>query len=322
MHMLCNANLGHNESEMICPSRVIRRIAMEAFLIGVPKAGTTWLSHVLDQHPGIDLSSPKEPNFIATHKGTFERVVDEPVWAEYGGFFSGNGVKIDASVHTFACPVAPSRIKSKFPNAKFILCLREPVSRTVSHWNMIRNSGEGEEENRNWEVFEEAWLDDSLRVDSMYGTSMENWLEEFGLDRFTIIDSSRMRSEPIEVIREIEDFLGVDKWEYDLRMGRHENSAASNRRVSVFGNIAMLFFSLIPKIIKAPIIRFLQFRDWNIYRLPILSEKGEYVPLGESHYLTCGEELCKELVIFGKLTGFDCSNWESRIRSYLHEETD
>ncbi len=44
---------------------------MDVFLIGVPKAGTTWLSNILNQHPGICLSDPKEPNFIATHKGTF-----------------------------------------------------------------------------------------------------------------------------------------------------------------------------------------------------------------------------------------------------------
>jgi len=292
---------------------------MDAFLIGVPKAGTTWLSHVLDQHPGVDLSNPMEPNFIATHKGTFERVVEEPVWNEYKGFFSGDGLKIDASVHTFACPIAPGRIKANFPNAKFILCLREPVSRTVSHWNMIRNSGEDGANNRNWDAFEEAWLEDALRVDSLYGTSMGNWLKEFKLGRFTIIDSSRMRSEPLEVIREIEEFLGIDEWNYDLRMDRHANSAASNRRVSLLGRAAMLFFSLIPRMIKSPIVRFLQGRDWNIYRLPILSVKGEYVPLGKLHYLTCGEELCEELGLFGRLTGFDHSQWESHIRENLQE---
>ena len=71
---------------------------MDVFLIGVPKAGTTWLSNVLDQHPGVVLSEPKEPNFVASHKGTFERDESEPDWSKYGDFFSGDGLKMDASV--------------------------------------------------------------------------------------------------------------------------------------------------------------------------------------------------------------------------------
>ncbi len=290
---------------------------MDVFLVGAPKAGTTWLSNVLDQHPGISLSEPKEPNFVATHKGTFVRDEGEPDWPKYSEFFSGDGVKMDGSVHTFACPIAPGRIKSNFPEARFVLCLREPVARTVSHWNMVRSTSEDKENNRSWGDFEKAWLGDSLRVDSMYGTSMRNWLEHFDLDRFTIIDSSRMRSEPIEVIREIEGFLGIDEWDYDVKMDRHANSASSNRKTTVVGAIVMFGFSLIPRFVKSPIVKFLQRRDWNIYRLPILSTEEGYVPLGDQHYLTCGEELCEELALFGSLTGFDHSNWESQIRSRM-----
>ena len=44
-----------------------------AFLLGVPKCGTTWLAEVLTQHPAICVSDPKEPNIVASHKGTFGR---------------------------------------------------------------------------------------------------------------------------------------------------------------------------------------------------------------------------------------------------------
>ena len=37
---------------------------VDVFLIGVPKAGTTWLAYALDQHKEINLSDPKEPNII------------------------------------------------------------------------------------------------------------------------------------------------------------------------------------------------------------------------------------------------------------------
>ncbi len=295
---------------------------MDVFLVGVPKAGTTWLSSVLDQHPGISLSNPKEPNFVATHKGTFARDEEGPDWSKYSAFFSGDGLKMDASVHTFSCPIAPGRIKSNFPDARFVLCIREPVARTVSHWNMVRSTGEDQENYRSWENFEEAWMDHSLRVDSLYGTSMRNWLDHFDLDRFVIIDSSRMRSEPIELVREIEVFLGIEEWDYDVNMDRHANAASSNRRTTVVGTIVMFGFSLIPKFIKSPIVKFLQRRDWNIYRLPVLSTEEDYVPLGDQHYLACGGELCEEISLFGILTGFEHSNWESQIRARMGSGSD
>ena len=295
---------------------------MDVFLIGVPKAGTTWLSNVLDQHPGVVLSEPKEPNFVASHKGTFERDEGEPDWSKYGDFFSGDGLKMDASVHTFSCPIAPARIRSNFPDARFILCLREPVSRTVSHWNMVRSTGEDRGNDRNWDVFEKAWLDDALRVDSLYGSSMKEWLRHFDLDRFVIIDSSRMRSEPMAVVREVESFLRIEEWDYDVNMDRHANPASSNRKTTAVGTLVKFVFSLIPKFVKSPIVKSLQRRDWNIYRLPVLSAEQEYVPLGDHHYSACGKELCDEISLFGSLTGFDHSDWESQIRARFESSSE
>ena len=299
------------------PTGTARVSRVDVFLIGVPKAGTTWLSNILNQHPGICLSDPKEPNFIATHKGTFARDEREPDWSKYGDFFSRDGLKMDASVHTFSCPIAPQRIKSNFPDARFILCLREPVSRAVSHWNMVRSTGEDRRNGRDWGDFEEAWSDESLRVVSMYGTSMRNWLDHFDLSRFVISDSSRMRGDPMSVVREVEGFLGINEWDYDVNMDRHANTSSSNRKTTVVGSFVMFVFSLIPRFVKSPIVKFLQRRDWNIYRLPVLSTEEEYVPTGDQHYFACGEELCDELALFGGLTGFDHSGWEFQIRSII-----
>ena len=117
-------------------------VEIGAFVLGAPKCGTTWLSNVLEQHPEICISNPKEPNIIATHKGTMIRDMAEPDISKYCKYFQGPGQKIDCSVHAFACPEAPSRIKEHWPEAKFIVCVREPVSRTISHWKMIRETEE------------------------------------------------------------------------------------------------------------------------------------------------------------------------------------
>ena len=146
---------------------------------------------------------------------------------------------------------------------------------------------------------------------------MRNWLDHFDLSRFVIIDSSRMRGDPMGVVREVEGFLGIDEWGYDVNMDRHANTSSSNRKTTVVGSFVMFVFSLIPRFVKSPIVKFLQRRDWNIYRLPVLSSEEEYVPIGDQHYFACGEELCDELALFGSLTGFDHSDWEGQIRERI-----
>ena len=39
----------------------------KAFIIGAQKAGTTFLSYLLDQHPHITLAESKEPDFFTRH---------------------------------------------------------------------------------------------------------------------------------------------------------------------------------------------------------------------------------------------------------------
>ena len=290
---------------------------VDVFLIGAPKAGTTWLSYVLDQHEEIDLSDPKEPNIIASHRGTFIRTEEEPDWSKFEKHFNGSGLKLDASVHTFACPLAPSRIRNHLPDAKFILCLREPVSRSFSHWNMVLNTKEASANSVDWSTFEKAWKDSRLSDDSSYGTSMRRWLKEFDLDRFLIIDSGKLKSNPIDVLREIEGFLEIKKYDYILDESRHSNSAASRRPITFLGKSARIIFSIIPKTIKQPIIKILQKRDFNIYNLPILSKKGISYKLESLHYKICGKELIEELEILQKITGFDIDIWRDEISNRL-----
>ncbi len=290
---------------------------VDVFLIGVPKAGTTWLANILDQHRLITLSNPKEPNIIASHRGTFIRDKKEPDWNKFETLFSEKGLKLDASIHAFACPLAPLRIKQKLPNAKFILCLREPVSRSHSHWNMILNTKEAEKNGADWSTFEKAWSDNRLKDDSMYGLSMSRWLSEFDLNRFLIIDSAILKTNPHLILKSIEKFLGIESGDYDIDANRHSNSAASRRPMTNTGKTIKMVFSLIPSFLKKPIVERLQSVDFNIYNLPLLSRKGISHSINSSHYNICGKELIKDLELFEKLTDFDTSKWLEEIKTQL-----
>ena len=291
---------------------------VDIFLIGVPKAGTTWLAHTLNQHPGIVLSEPKEPNIIASHKGTFIRSVESPEWNKFETCFQGEGLRLDASIHAFSCPLAASRIKERIPDAKFILCLREPVSRSFSHWNMVLNTKESKLNGADWETFEKAWSDERLRIDSMYGTSMKNWLKEFSLDRFLIIDSAQLRANQTVILEGIENFLQLDNYNFEFSHSRHSNSAAKRRPITGIGKLTRTIFSIIPTFIKSPIVRILQKRDLNIYNLPVLSTKGISHNIDSSDFKTCGNELLKELELFQSISGFDTTHWREEINHQLN----
>ena len=286
-----------------------RVLETHAFLIGTPKSGTTWLAATLSQNPNICVSKPKEPNIIATHKGTFTRSEEDPDWELYESFFDGEGIRLDASIHAFSCPEAPSRIFHRFDDPRFVISFREPVSRIFSHWRMALDSGEAKKNDADWSEFESAWEDERLRCDSRYGSSMERWLQKFSLDRFYFIDSSDLRTRPVEVLSELEQFLGLSHHEYNIDMSRNSNSASRRRPMSAIGKTVRLVFSLVPELIKGPVVRVLQKRDLNIYNAPILSSAVPQLKPQEEHFRICEKTVSEEVQLLSKLTGFESKGW-------------
>ena len=281
-----------------------------AFLLGAPKSGTTWLAAALEQHPEICVSNPKEPNEVATHKGTFGRDNSLPDWERYVSCFVGEGLKLDCSVHALACPVAPQRVVENWPAARFIVCLREPVSRTLSHWNMILDTEEDKQNGTDWSNFSDAWGDDRLRSETLYGASLSKWYEVFSADQFLLIDSSRMRSEPEAVLAEVGVHLGLDSFEFNLEAVRTANTASDRRPLTLFGKLFKGVASLIPGIIKRPFVSSLQGRGINVYKMPVLSsERKERVGPIESEMAQMKGEVQTDLVVLEELTGFDTSVW-------------
>jgi hypothetical protein len=281
-----------------------------AFLLGAPKAGTTWLADALSQHPGICVSDPKEPNIVATHKGTFPRDNSPPDWRAYAGCFVEEGLRIDCSIHALACPIAPQRVRENWPNVKLIVSLREPVSRTVSHWNMITETEEDKMNDEDWGDFEVAWADTRLRCDTLYGSSVSRWLEYFDLDSILIIEAKRMRKEPLGVLKEICEHIGVDDYAFNLEMVHNANVASDRRPITLFGRLFRGVASLLPNFVKGPIVKRLQRKGVNVYKMPVLSSKApEKREITDEQRLLLSESVNADLALLEELTGFSNSDW-------------
>ena len=281
-----------------------------AFLLGAPKCGTTWLAEVLMQHPEICVSDPKEPNIVASHKGTFGRDESEPDWATYSDCFNGEGLRIDCSVHAMACPVAPSRVANNWPNARLIICLREPVSRTISHWNMILDTEEDRENGADWSDFRSAWEDSRLSDDTLYGAAITRWLEHFERDSILLIEANRMRYEASTVLEEVCNHLSISSHSFDLDSVHNANTAADRRPMTVFGRLFRFTASLLPGFIKGPIVRRLQARGVNVYKMPVLSSKAPAKrEITDVQRNLLAKEVNADLALLEEATGFDCSKW-------------
>jgi Sulfotransferase family len=122
------------------------------FIIGAPKAGTTSLNFYLEQHPEIQMSEVKEPAFFApplgsaTSKLGLSRVDMIDSLDRYERLFDPTmRVRGEGSTNYAEYPFrqgVPERIKERVPEAKFIYMVRDPVARTVSHYDHLVASAE------------------------------------------------------------------------------------------------------------------------------------------------------------------------------------
>ena len=200
----------------------------EAYLIGAQKAGTTTLAYLLDQHPLVTMSRPKEPHFFTRN---WDQGLD---W--YKEKFPGplNAIGIDASTSYAMAPLSgthahrreeeyegvPGKVFSVSSNAKLIYLLRDPVERTYSgYWHEVRMGVENKD-------FATALLKDSLYLDvSNYYEQLLLWLQVFPLSSFLFILFEDLKEDPERVTNECWRFLGVDEDAGSVRLDSVKNQS-------------------------------------------------------------------------------------------------
>ena len=187
------------------------------FVVGAPKAGTTSLWRYLDAHPDIFMSPTKEPNFFLDPAPSARRLTEE----EYLRLFSTAGDLPwagEASGHYFAHPEVPGRIKSVIPEARILICLRDPVERAYSsYWHDVNY---GAPKLPFAEVVDEQLSEGSglpVGADprhkhvhvSFYSQHVRRYLDVFGAAvRVGFLED--LRADPVGETSAIFTFLGVD----------------------------------------------------------------------------------------------------------------
>lgn len=110
------------------------------FIVGAPKCGTTSLYHWLDTHPEICMSKPKEPHFFHPTIESSCRSLAEYEQC-YAHALPRHAALGEASTHTVYSGEAIDEILEYQPEARFVVCLRNPVDMAVSLHNMLVHQG-------------------------------------------------------------------------------------------------------------------------------------------------------------------------------------
>ena len=107
---------------------------------GVQKGGTTYLHRVLGEKiPELCLSQPKETKIFLKDSFFKTPPTQDYINEKYKPFFPNNSsekIRIDASPAYFYQDKVARRIHEYNPSMKWIICLRNPISRCYSHWKM------------------------------------------------------------------------------------------------------------------------------------------------------------------------------------------
>lgn len=177
-------------------------------LIGAMKAGTSTLHDTLARHPGLFLSTPKEPQFFSRDE-VFARG-----FAWYEGLFEAAGERPcgESSTCYSRWPhhgEVAERIAAHLPDVRLIYQMRHPVERAYSHYRHLMQERIARDVG-DLPSFEEMLEEDAEILDaSRYMQQIERFLAHYPRERFFFLLLEDLEREPDHTLGELQRFLGV-----------------------------------------------------------------------------------------------------------------
>ena len=294
------------------------------FIVGAPRCGTTAMSTYLADHDQICFSKPKEPHFFCTDMPAMRYIEDHEAYLACFDHCSGISFQAvgEGSVWYLYSPAAISNILHRYPQAKFIAMVRNPLEMVPSfHQKAIESLDEDEEK------FDQAWQLNGMRrqghnlptrcrdrrlldyawVGKM-GVQLQRLFQQVDASQRMVVVYDDLARDPISTYKDVLAFLQV---EYDGRTDFPKVNA--NRRVR---SQAFLSFAKSP---PASLVKLGAFgrkitgRD----RLGVLPKLRRSLTietrrpsLSESLRASMLEEFSADIDLLGRLLHRDLSHWK------------
>lgn len=183
---------------------------VNAIMVGMSRAGTTFMYHNLQKHPGIFIPSRKELGYFAHN---YDKGIN---W--YHEFFKEkkhDETSIDICGVYFTHEHALNRIKQFDNSTKIILSIRDPYDWIYTFYEQYSNNFE-------MPPFKEFILNgcnisregEKINIDysnEKISKTIEDYISHFE-GRIMLYDFRYFEKEPLKVLKAFESFLDLDSW--------------------------------------------------------------------------------------------------------------
>lgn len=188
------------------------------FFVGPSKTGSTWIYQALQESSEVCLPASKDIYFfdkfygrgVKWYESQFPRGAIEKLSGEFSHDYLLSQIGLE-------------RIRAYNPEARIMVCLREPLERTFSGIKFLRRNGYGFEGIR-----ELVQKHTELIEGSLYGKNLERVYSIFPAEQVLLLSFDELSNSPTQFLGRICDFLGISRFEPSI-IGSKVNEAKSAR---------------------------------------------------------------------------------------------
>ena len=193
---------------------------VDFFIVGAPKAGTTSLYHYLNEHPQVEMSSQKEPDYFSdkaiNEQGMYYGKNRVNTLDKYESLFAQKESVVygECSVSYLFYDNVAEAIKKYNPNAKIIIMLRNPIERAFSHYLMDYRLGLVSEsfediiakksKHKNAHLFYQQYIEVSN-----YSRQIQRYLDFFEKENILFIDYEDFKKNVSKTVDKAYNFLNI-----------------------------------------------------------------------------------------------------------------
>ncbi len=195
------------------------------FLIGVNKAGTSWIYYLLGQHPEVFMAEEKELYFFGEAGREAERPDTLDAYHGHFPFDADYQYFGDATVMYYRHPATADAIKAYNPDARLLAIVRDPIDRLRSQFRYHKQLGILDEGTALHEALDGR--DPRLLRDSHYEETLPAYAERFGPDQFTIVSLEAGKESPEAFWSDLLDLFSLSDTPPPTGDDRPENPTGS-----------------------------------------------------------------------------------------------
>ncbi len=194
---------------------------------GPPKAGSSWIYDLLDEHPDVFVPEGKYVQFFTDY---YDRGIDwyRQVYAKAG---ARHVARVDLTTDYLFLPEAAERLARHIPDARIFFSLRNPVERDWSAYQHLLRTGQARGKLSD-EIDSAHHL---LTRCSAYSDAIERSWRLFGRENTLILLFDGIRSDPQGAADTLHDFLGVARREVSPESSGARNVARAARNPRLNG---------------------------------------------------------------------------------------